>query len=66
MSDKLKTGLIVFFLALLMIFNQPVLGIFSGRLWGLPGAFLYFGLIWCLIVGGLLWFSVKTKDEKES
>lgn len=65
MSDKVKTGLILFFLALLLLFNQPILGIFSGELWGLPGAFLYFGLVWVLLIGGLWWVSLRIKDEKE-
>ena len=65
MSDKVRTGLVILFLALLLLFNQPFLGIFSGELWGLPGAFLYFGLVWVLLIGILFWASSKIKDEKE-
>ena len=64
MNSKVAAGLVIFSLVILLLCNQPLLGMASGMLLGIPAPFVYLGIIWVGIILAMAWFQSKTKDKQ--
>ena len=50
MNTKIKIGLVVLFVLILLLFNPPFISIPQGMIGGIPSVMVYLGVVWLGII----------------